>query len=118
MKRILHLTLHKRWFDAIADGSKREEYRAQTEYWRKRLEEKTYDEIHFRNGYNKTSPQMRVEVLGITTGEWQNEPCFVIRLGAVKRVEKDSGRANCDAEAKPAILDPGANGEPQGEHSA
>lgn len=84
--RVLHLTLHRRWFDAIARGEKKEEYRAITDYWRNRLEGRTYDEVHFRNGYNPASPWMRVEFLGIRTGEWEGRAVFVIALGDILEV--------------------------------
>ena len=51
LMRILHLTLKKKWFDMIASGEKREEYRELKPYWHKRLMDKTYDAIKFRNGY-------------------------------------------------------------------
>ena len=34
---ILSLVLKGKWFDMIASGEKREEYRLPTRYWRKRL---------------------------------------------------------------------------------
>lgn len=33
----LHLNVHKEWFDMIASGEKKIEYRKDNEYWRKRL---------------------------------------------------------------------------------
>lgn len=36
-KKILHLTLKKKWFDMIALGEKKEEYREIKPYWVKRL---------------------------------------------------------------------------------
>jgi hypothetical protein len=48
---ILHLNLHREHFAAIVAGTKRIEYRDQTQYWRSRLEGRTYDVIQFRNGY-------------------------------------------------------------------
>lgn len=35
--RVLHLTLKKRWFDMIASGEKKEEYRELKDYWGYRL---------------------------------------------------------------------------------
>lgn len=35
--KILHLTLKKKWFDMIASGEKREEYREIKQYWVSRL---------------------------------------------------------------------------------
>lgn len=61
MTRILHLTLHREWFDKIARGEKRIEHRKDTAYWRERILGKYFDEVHFRNGYHKDSPFMRVE---------------------------------------------------------
>ena len=83
MKKILHLNLHREWFDKIASGEKTEEYRALVPHWQKRLDGKTFDEVHFRNGYRVDAPFMRVECLGITTGEWEGQPCYVIKLGKV-----------------------------------
>jgi hypothetical protein len=61
MSEILHLTLHREFFAAIAGGQKRTEYRKQTLYWRKRLEGRKYKAILFRNGYGKRVPEMLVE---------------------------------------------------------
>lgn len=70
MKKILHLTLKKKWFDLIACGKKEYEYREDKPYWQKRLMDKDgfaieFDEIHFRNGYGKNAPFMRVEWKGL-----------------------------------------------------
>jgi hypothetical protein len=40
----LHLNLKKKWFDMIASGEKKEEYRNLTPYWTKRLIEVDYPE--------------------------------------------------------------------------
>lgn len=74
-KRILHLTLKKKWFDLVASGKKICEYREGKEYWRKRLlnddgSNREFDEIHFRNGYGKDKPLCVVEWKGL--GTW----CF------------------------------------------
>jgi len=88
--RILHLTLKKKWFDMIASGEKREEYREMKPYWHNRLIGKTYDAIQFRNGYAKDSPKMIVEFkevyssLGIV--EWgapEGDPVYILRLGKI-----------------------------------
>jgi ASC-1-like (ASCH) protein len=51
MKTTLHLNLRRKYFEEIAAGTKRVEYREQKPYWRKRLEHRKYDVIKFRNGY-------------------------------------------------------------------
>lgn len=45
-KRILHLPVKKIYFDQIKSGKKLDEYRLVTEYWKKRLEGRDYDEGH------------------------------------------------------------------------
>ena len=64
MSEILHLNLHRKFFNAIASRQKRIEYRKQSPYWRKRLEDRKYDAIQFRNGYAKDAPEMLVEYRG------------------------------------------------------
>jgi hypothetical protein len=81
--RILHLTLHRRWFDAIASGVKREEYRDIKPYWNRRLECRTYDEIHFRNGYAKDAAFMRVECLGLRRGQFEGREVHALQLGQI-----------------------------------
>ena len=63
--KILHLTLKKNWFELIASGKKTIEYRGYKPYWERRLLKKKFDEVHFRNGYSKNSPFMRVVCKGI-----------------------------------------------------
>jgi hypothetical protein len=91
--KVLHLTLKKKWFDMIASGEKKEEYREIKKYWAVRLcgssqyngndkgllpnDKSTYwngfypinfqhfDTIEFRNGYSKNAPVVSVECLGI-----------------------------------------------------
>jgi hypothetical protein len=69
-ERILHLTLKKKWYDMIASGEKKEEYRDVKEYWEVRLKDwdgcyKVYDYVLFKNGYSKDAPSMKVEFKGI-----------------------------------------------------
>lgn len=61
MPAILHLNLHGEYFAQIAEGTKRIEYRKQSLHWRRRLEEKHYDVILFRNGYATKAPEMHEE---------------------------------------------------------
>jgi hypothetical protein len=77
---VLHLTLHREFFDAIAEGSKKTEYRDNTPYWRSRLADREYAEIVFRNGYATRAPLMRVQLLGIRKDKPDR---FAIRLGKI-----------------------------------
>lgn len=103
-KETLHLTLKKKWFDMIASGEKKEEYREIKPYWGKRFcaswckavkskcepPFKSFDTVTFRNGYDKDAPTMVVECKGISIGHarpewsdnWQGE-VFVIKLGEI-----------------------------------
>ena len=105
MKNTLHLTLKKEWFDLIAAGVKKEEYREIKRYWTQRLcnefeyesglpnWRKQYDLIEFRNGYNPNSPRIVVEWLGLEIGKpnpaWfprdgdLQENVFILKLGKV-----------------------------------
>ena len=62
--RILHMTLHKKWFQQIAEGIKIEEYREIKPYWTKRLS-KEYDAVLFKNGYRKHCPEILIEFHGV-----------------------------------------------------
>ena len=102
--KILHLTLKKKWFDMIASGEKKEEYRETKDYWCKRfcnkewfkheistLEQaidKKYDVVTFKNGYSRNAPEITLECKGIKIGsgykEWgaiYNDYYFIIKLG-------------------------------------
>jgi hypothetical protein len=106
--KTLHLTLKKKWFDMIASGEKKEEYREIKPYWASRLttlpKEWTddcinkiedcaewtqfFNEVVFRNGYTKNAPTMKFkcEYITIALGrvKWGAEPgkkYFVIKLG-------------------------------------
>lgn len=85
--RVLHLTLKKKWFDLIASGGKKCEYRELKHYWKVRLEEtyyeidydcpvdvfKQFDIVRFRNGYGKNARTIDVEFKGISIGEGRNK---------------------------------------------
>ncbi len=88
--KLLRLTLKRRWFDLIASGEKKEEYRTPGKWILSRLEGKSYDAIEFRNGYSPTSPVLTVEFDGWDYGygrkEWgggskPGNPLIVIKLG-------------------------------------
>jgi len=77
-QKTLHLTLHKKWFDQILAGTKKIEYREIKPYWTKRLfnkdgTPKKFDEIFFRNGYNKDCRKMKVKFLGVKKGKKEYE---------------------------------------------
>lgn len=98
--KTLVLPLKKIWYDAIASGQKKEEYREITSYWQRRLSDHIYSDLyeirHFENvtftlGYPKKTDvsrrmTFRIEDITIREGkpEWGAEPdkqYFVIVLG-------------------------------------
>lgn len=108
--KTLTLSLKKKWFDMIASGQKKEEYRKITQYWQKRLlrcglacngncvlagcrylEYANYDAITFTLGYPRaddTSRRMTFALKDICFGEGKEEwgaeagkVYFVIKLG-------------------------------------
>ncbi len=103
--KTLKLTLKKQWFDMILFGQKKEEYREIKGYWVTRLIDnyftnnqkfKDFDYVEFTNGYNKNSPTVTLDFLGICEGkgkkEWgavENETYFIIKLGS------EVSRKNC-----------------------
>ncbi len=99
IKRILHLNLKKKWFYLIAQGKKKAEYRLITPYWKKRLFGDSFkpiskrripinfDEVHFRNGYNNSSPFMRIKWEGIGINWFEGRRCYAIQLGKVLEIK-------------------------------
>ena len=59
---ILPLVLKGRWFDMIASGKKREEYRDATWYWQTRIhnwcDKQGTRVVEFRRGYGTNAPRM------------------------------------------------------------
>lgn len=109
---VLPLVLKGRWYDMIASGEKREEYRAATGYWAKRLwrwdhRPEPTPVVEFRLGYAKDAPRMAFWCFGCSTAsgmmsfafvdtqrhpEWgePSTPHFVIRLGGRVELEEEA----------------------------
>lgn len=105
------LTLHKKWFDLILSGEKKEEYRQIKPYWVRRLignwqhynEDSVFyrgdypmpfgiTKIRFKNGYARNAREFTVEWLGIEVNEPNPKWCeptdcgkllFCLRLGDI-----------------------------------
>lgn len=88
MPEFLHLILFREPFEKIATGEKRIEYRQQTAFWRKRLEGRKYDIVHFRNGYAKDAPEMLVEFIGVRRYGHGRNAHYAIRLGRVLKIKR------------------------------
>lgn len=106
-KRILFLSVKKKWFDMIASGEKKEEYREDKGYWRARFAEwalkklnhgrridltkrEPYTHVVFVNGRNPNKDStVEKEIESITMGlpkegwcpvEMLNKKCWIIKL--------------------------------------
>jgi len=57
-----YLVLHVKgeYFDAIKSGTKKLEYRLCNEYWRKRLENRTYREVVIFRGYPRKGDKLNM----------------------------------------------------------
>ena len=104
-KKILDLSLTYHWYDEIAAGRKKEEYRKRSGYYYKRLTTqgvldlfdgrfKHYDAMRFHRGQGSRTT-MQVECLGIHIGygkeEWgaPKEKVFIITLGNILEKSDD-----------------------------
>jgi hypothetical protein len=85
---ILHLTLHREFFAAIAAKTKRVEYRDRTPYWKRRLENRKYKFIQFRNGYATLAPEMLVEFRGVKKIRKWGKPYYAIALGRILKLTR------------------------------
>lgn len=88
----LNLVLTAKWFDMIAKGIKKEEYRAINQYWinrlcvsRNEIKIKRFDEVCFHRGYTKTTMVFKIKNITIGKGRkgWgaPEEGVFIIKLG-------------------------------------
>ena len=95
-KRILHLTLKKKWFDLIVNQQKHFEYREIKEYWTRRLldtpfDAKVFDEIYFTNGYGKDKPFMRVKWVATHKLKYAGKLHYAIELGKILEIKDWNG---------------------------
>ena len=88
MKAVLHLNLHREFFAAIANRTKRIKYRTQMPYWRRRLEGRGYDAIQFRNGYGTKAPEMLVEFRGLRRYGKGRNAYYAIQLGRILKIKR------------------------------
>ncbi len=74
--KTIHLVLRYRWFDMIAHGSKREDYREIKPYYEKLRDLKMGDGVVFHKGYSSVTVTAKVrycfQAYGITS--WGGDP--------------------------------------------
>ena len=109
--KTLHLVLKRKWWNMIASGEKREEYRTQSDYWVKRLVEgqyygsdsldryKPYENVCFHLGYTNTTMTFRIVCIyqGYGAPEWGGgkDRVFIISLG--ERIDNGTDKAGQEA---------------------
>lgn len=97
-KKVLYLTISKKWFEMIVAGQKKEEYREIKGYWASRLVElcdsgevyfKQYTHVLFINGYGKDRPRIEKKIKEICIGfpkkglcpkKWLKTRFFIIKI--------------------------------------
>lgn len=84
MNRTLHLVLKHKWFDMIASGEKKEEYREIKPYYENRFAKYAYDVVVFHRGYTDIVMEWKIKRIkrGIGKPEWgaPEYPVFIIEL--------------------------------------
>jgi len=65
MSNSLFLIVSKKWFDMIASGKKREEYRRACPHWDKLISKNKPSEVLFQLGYNKKQ-RTRFEIWAVS----------------------------------------------------
>lgn len=78
---MLTLPIRKKWFDMIANGEKKEEYRSMTKYYQSRFKNVADDNGRFwciiQNGYTPKSPRLYCYMelsIGYGIPSWGAEP--------------------------------------------
>ena len=68
----LHLILKTCWYNMITQGIKREEYRENKPYWKKRLFSHQYTHVCFHRAYTNETMTYKIESISIGRGraEW------------------------------------------------
>ena len=96
--KTLHLSLKRCYFEQIRDGSKPEEYRLCTPFWRRRLEGQTFDRIVLTLGYPPAGDSSRrlelpwrgYAIKTLTHPHFGNSPVqvFAINVAAAQAAEE------------------------------
>ena len=77
----LYLIVYKDIFERIMSNEKVVEYRECTQYWNKRLEDKSYSKLRITNGYgNDTRPYVLLRYLGYDIVERDGKPHYAIPI--------------------------------------
>ncbi len=83
-KKVLKIVIKQPWFDRIAIGKKKTEFREVKPFWESRLydkdgKKKHYDQIEFINGYNADARRMITKYEGFSVRDGR----FHIKIGRI-----------------------------------
>ena len=75
-EKILHLVLKHKWYDMIASGEKKVEYRELKDFYKKKFFNNDYTHVVFHRGYTDTTIKFKIGDITIGEGrpEWGAEP--------------------------------------------
>lgn len=85
----LKIVIKKQWFDEIASGKKKIEYREVKPFWQSRLydtngKKRKYDRIEFINGYNVDANRMITKYEGFE----KRANLYHIKVGKILKINK------------------------------
>ena len=120
-KKTLLLPVKKKWFEQIKSGEKPEEFRLYNDYWRKRIENKEFDQIVITLGYPKRDDHERrlerpwrgYEVREIKHPEFENvsQTVFCIKVNDDPKIlYSDNEEEFSEQELENALLASWENG--------
>ena len=99
---VLPLVLKGKWYDMIACGRKREEYRDATQYWGTRirnwLRQEKIQVVEFRRGYAKDAQRMSFRVADVFsrcvahTHTWGEPDAAHYAIALGERIELEGGK--------------------------
>ena len=109
----LHVHLYRPWFDAIALGYKKNEYRSVTPYWKTRIEGREYDTVQLRNGYCPTDPTLIAEYRGYDKVDMGGQEYYRLKLGAIQELRNYALPALAELPAPGGCMDVNACVDPK-----
>lgn len=89
----LHLNVYAKWFKLLEDGTKTEDYRELSAHWHRMLQDRVYETVTIRNGFDPLAPEAVFAFAGVEIGagrtEWGapgSKTMYIIKLGRKLRV--------------------------------
>lgn len=84
---ILHLTVDRSTFEAIAERRQVQDFRDRNEYWRARLNNKAFDFVRCRSGTGTSAPEIDLDFLGVTRVLREGRGQYAITMGEIRNLK-------------------------------